>query len=504
MASGQDSSATIERGPEPVASARPTTAAPGLTYSPDKSGEKNEHSSYSPSTGTGEVCGDQSLEAFKAKLFPLPTSYQPALCQSSQTSAAASMSPLALTDLDLRTAQGQHITPDDPSLGIQKLTLDETEHRRESAADTLQPTSSKSRSPQDVLDFCLAPTSGTTQSETEADIFADSFFTRGVPQANNFISQFRRSPRRVDEIVKIAVIDTGICFDHPLFQTYKLNGQFSPSFWKDFVADSPVPMDQNGHGTHIAHTILQVFPSAQMYIARAFEGAKATTGTTTHVKEAIDHATKIWKVDIVCMAFSFLSYQRPIHEAISNARVVQRNGRTRHVLFFAAALNNRHDEINPVGFPASADEVISVYSCTYSRKRSDFSPIRTTPSLAASGERVKAAVPIHLGTDPACQARMSGTSMATAKLAGIAGLVLEYAKLKGGTERGIESLESTDALWHWQGMKSVFMDCMAGDPDGNYYCIEPWRLFRMWDGHGRLVSDVGVSVKLTESLSKFF
>jgi hypothetical protein len=105
MASGQDSSATIERGPEPVASARPTTAAPGLTYSPDKSGEKNEHSFYSPSTGTGEVCGDQSLEAFKAKLFPLPTSYQPALCQSSQTSAAASMSPLALTDLDLSEFQ---------------------------------------------------------------------------------------------------------------------------------------------------------------------------------------------------------------------------------------------------------------------------------------------------------------------------------------------------------------------------------------------------------------
>lgn len=75
---------------------------------------------------------------------------------------------------------------------------------------------------------------------------------------------------RTGEGIKIAVIDTGV---NPLLPTFG-NG-FGPGFpiykWIDLVNGEPAPVDQAGHGTAIAHCILQVAPGAQLFVIRARE-----------------------------------------------------------------------------------------------------------------------------------------------------------------------------------------------------------------------------------------
>jgi subtilase family protein len=89
-----------------------------------------------------------------------------------------------------------------------------------------------------------------------------------------------------------------------------------------------------------------------------------------------------WKVHIISMSFLFLQPQDSIREVIEYAH-------SKRVLVFAAASNNKHNESNPVGFPARLDKVIGAYSCTHQNQRSHFSP---DPSVTLSNQRPKFAV----------------------------------------------------------------------------------------------------------------
>ncbi|KAL2783374.1 hypothetical protein BJX66DRAFT_318598 [Aspergillus keveii] len=170
-----------------------------------------------------------------------------------------------------------------------------------------------------------------------------------------------------------------------------------------------------------------------------------------------------------------------------------KNNKTRFVLSFAAASNHRHNEDNPIGFPARLDEVIAAFSCRYNGQRSDFSPYPGNDKFAVPGEVIKAAYPPDLNNN-LLEKRLSGTSAATAMLAGIAGLVIEYAKLKSNTA---QSISISDRLWHTQGMKSVFLGCMTTNHNhapGDYFVVKPWLLLSTKH------SDLDVSKKIMWAL----
>ena len=91
---------------------------------------------------------------------------------------------------------------------------------------------------------------------------------------------FKRSSN--SDRIKIAILDTGIYYDHPFFQDevrwprIKARESFFDATKKETVApfvDTPKnTKDTHGHGTHIAGIIMQVAPNTDLYIGRIVEG----------------------------------------------------------------------------------------------------------------------------------------------------------------------------------------------------------------------------------------
>lgn len=172
------------------------------------------------------------------------------------------------------------------------------------------------------------------------------------------------------------------------------------------------------------------------------------------------------------MSFAFNEEQKLIRDAIDRAR--QGN---KKVLFFAAASNYRLNERRPVGFPAIYKEVIRVNSSAPGDWKSDFSPKVEdgVPNFSIIGEHLNAAYPQKLNAGN-YEKRKNGTSMATAIMAGVAGLVIEFSRL-----RKVEpNIKDSSRLRTPDGMKAVFRLMLnqkyLTDRD-KYLHVKPWELF---------------------------
>ncbi|KAF3928375.1 hypothetical protein ABW21_db0206353 [Orbilia brochopaga] len=253
----------------------------------------------------------------------------------------------------------------------------------------------------------------------------------------------------LEEQVKVAIIDTGIDLNHPAFQEFRKSRQLDPGI--DFVDKGEEIRDLDGHGTHVCHTLLKTAPYAK----------------------AIYYAIETLDVDIISMSFAFEQVESDIKDALYNAK----SKTSKNVLMFAAASNNRALKAEPIGYPARAtDRVICVNSSTANDERSSFSPPGEPglPNFSVVGEDVEAAWP------PDKMRAMSGTSSATPIVAGIAALLLDFAK----KDIGQASPPKWDTIMkkelsEMQGMKSVLKKCMTDmKTDGSYNLIKPWKLLK--------------------------
>ncbi|KAK3367710.1 hypothetical protein B0H63DRAFT_85335 [Podospora didyma] len=300
----------------------------------------------------------------------------------------------------------------------------------------------------------------------------------GINGVNRFFKSQanRRTFTNIESVphANVAIIDTGIDLRHPDLKRYIATNQINGAHCRDFVTGESPISDSTGHGTHCAHLLLKVCPTAKLYISKVFETDRGDEGAAERIPQAIEWAMDIG-VDIIVMAFAFSDTQDGIRKAIVNAKA------TRDVLFFAAASNNRHNERNPVGFPARMSEAIRVNSCTWQGHPSKFSPPGFTErdNLATLGEELYAAF-TELNYDnsrPSYRKRLSGTSGSTALMAGIAGLVLEFARTT--STRG-SNVENAERLLRNEGMMAILQHCMVGGytlPPDRYRNIKPWVLF---------------------------
>ncbi len=115
-------------------------------------------------------------------------------------------------------------------------------------------------------------------------------------QNNTAFSQIRLPQaqaisRKFGEGIKIAVIDTGIDLEHPIFAGHLA----PPEEWKDFVDGDATPQEVGttadrgyGHGTGVAGIILQVAPKATILPLRVLE--QNGSGDLDNVVQAIDWA----------------------------------------------------------------------------------------------------------------------------------------------------------------------------------------------------------------------
>jgi subtilisin family serine protease len=169
-----------------------------------------------------------------------------------------------------------------------------------------------------------------------------------------------------------------------------------------------------------------------------------------------------WGVDIIVMSFGFGEEHEALYRAIQYAA-------SKEVLMFAAASNDGKNRPDGVSWPASDVNVICVHSADGHGNPSTFTPAaQDSKRIMVLGECVKSAWPEHLQSANGHKL-MSGTSCAAPIAAGIAALVLDYA-------RGFLTPEEWRKLRRIGSMRKVFMS-MADETGSGYWWTMHWKWF---------------------------
>ena len=267
--------------------------------------------------------------------------------------------------------------------------------------------------------------------------------------------------------VVIAVIDTGAALSHPDLASKiwtnpgetgggkETNGVDDDGDgyiddWRgwDFVNGDNNPQDDNGHGTHVAG-IAAAASNNGVGVAGVAWGARVmplkVLDNTGSGSESNVAAAMIWAANhgarIINLSLGGSSPSSVMEDAVTYAYL---NG----VTVVAAAGNE-----NTLGvlYPAAYDNALAVASTNASNNRSSFSNYGPEIDLAAPGSGIYSTVPT--GSCTFCRSdgynTLSGTSMATPHVAGVAALLA-----------GLPQFDTPDKIR--MGMESTTLD--LGDP----------------------------------------
>jgi hypothetical protein len=218
--------------------------------------------------------------------------------------------------------------------------------------------------------------------------------------------------------VKVAIVDTGIDYTHP-----DLDGNYVGGF--DFVNNDGDPMDDHGHGTHVAGTVaaeddgigvVGAAPKALLYGVKVLNsmGSGSWSGIIAGIEWAADNG-----VQVTNNSYGGSTDPGSIVKAAFD------NSYAAGVLHVAAAGNS--GACTPTGdtvlYPAKFASVMAVAATSSTDARACFSS--TGPAVEISGPGVS----INSSKRGGGYTVMSGTSMASPHVAGVAALVLASAQM---------------------------------------------------------------------------
>ena len=238
--------------------------------------------------------------------------------------------------------------------------------------------------------------------------------------------------------IKIAIIDSGINYNHP-----DLNDNYQGG--NDFVQGDDDPMDVYGHGTHVAGTacaedndngdpdgpygVVGVAPACALYALRVLDdnGYGDASDLIAALQWALEHDIQVANLSLGWD----LNPGDTVREAFDNADAAG-------LVIVAAACNNgnRPGRGDNVCYPALYDSVIAVAAIDDENQRASFSSTGEQVELAAPGVSVFSTWNDDTGYyDPQpvcrtidgvqeCYKYGSGTSMASPHVAGTAALIL--------------------------------------------------------------------------------
>lgn len=211
--------------------------------------------------------------------------------------------------------------------------------------------------------------------------------------------------------VKVAVIDQGVDKNHP-----ELKGQVISSYNANDPMNQTMP---DFHGTHVSGIIAAkkgngvggygVNPNAKILSYDVFDRSQGASDY--NIADAILKAVHD-KAKVINMSLAGYAPSPIIEEAVKTA--IKNN-----VTIVAAASNESIDE---PAYPASYEGVISVGSTNAKNKLSWYSNYGPTVDLVAPGEDIYA--PLYDYEKKSTFEKMSGTSMASPVVAGVASLLL--------------------------------------------------------------------------------
>ncbi|GAP92965.1 hypothetical protein SAMD00023353_0403740 [Rosellinia necatrix] len=292
--------------------------------------------------------------------------------------------------------------------------------------------------------------------------------------------------------VKVAILDSGFALTgaaREAMKPYSSRVRKKETFTEEFDLKNPQERlkaldDPSGHGTTVAYQVMKTCPSAHVYIAKVTiagrDGRKAVPDKEA-VARAIRHAATStakggWGVDVINMSFGWSESELPRRNTVAEEASAITEGISaaidfadkQGVLLFAAASNYGLTERNEVFYPARDHRVISV----------DAEDGRGNPASFAIREvrgdgGVRYCAP-GLGIKSPIKAEpMCGSSFACPVAAGVAALVLEFARHESVSLSKSESVQS--ALLDARGMLKVFglMSQQAANNPG-FKMLYPW------------------------------
>jgi hypothetical protein len=215
--------------------------------------------------------------------------------------------------------------------------------------------------------------------------------------------------------IKVAILDTGIDYDHPDLHDNYMGGI-------DYVNDDDDPMDDRGHGTHCAGIVAAVdngmgvigaAPEVSLYGVKMLdsEGHGSYSDLIAGIEWSVNN-----DMQVISMSISGGSPSQALQDACDAA---SNSG----VLLVASAGNNGNPWMPPggwdnVGYPAKYESVIAVAATDSMDERPYWSSTGASVELAAPG------VDINSTYWDDTYATIDGTSMACPHVSGTAALIL--------------------------------------------------------------------------------
>ncbi len=237
--------------------------------------------------------------------------------------------------------------------------------------------------------------------------------------------------RNFGEGIKVAVIDSGIDWFHPMFA-----GRLSPSSdWWDYIDNDWNPQEPStgngaGHGTAVASIILQIAPKAKIMPLRVLNADGK--GDTDDVVKAIQRAINKG-ANVINISLGSTQHDQALWSMASYAN-------SRGIMIFASSGNTGGNET--MTYPASYSwhnntygKTLGIGSVTSNNQLSAFTSYGYHLYGVAPGEGIVAAYPNNKSV------KVKGTSFAAPMFAGAAALALSE------MPNWVDKSKLTDYFW---------------------------------------------------------
>lgn len=229
-----------------------------------------------------------------------------------------------------------------------------------------------------------------------------------------------------DDVV-IAIVDTGVDLDHPDLKDKIVDGY-------DFVSDDDDPMDQNGHGTHVAGIaaaatengvgIAGAAPSAKIMPVRVLgtvgSGDQATI--VRGIKWAADHGAKV--INMSLGETGLMS--RLLKGGVLNPAIQYAHGKGAVVV---AAAGNEGTAKQPY---KPTTQVLVVGASDAQGQPASFSNFGAQDAVSAPGVKILSTLPTYKTPETlkntSGYGALDGTSMAAPYVSGLAALLVGQGK----------------------------------------------------------------------------
>jgi subtilisin family serine protease len=302
--------------------------------------------------------------------------------------------------------------------------------------------------------------------------FSLNLLTRGGPEIIDWGLKMFSIPKEWQKTqgkgIKIAVLDTGIAYNHPDLSQAVIG-------IRDFTGSPFGAADLDGHGTHVAgilaarkdsQGVVGVAPKAELLIGKVV--GDNGIGTHEQLSEGIWWAIGR-NADIISISLESIEENPFVHAAIKEA--VKNN-----IYVICAAGNNIYAEaeedlyLDTVKYPGKYNETIAVGAIDQSFQTTRYSCRGHKVDIMAPGHQILSTYP------PKSFAVLSGTSMAAPFVSGVVALML--AKHRDYGKRNNTQINTrSDLLEHLR--KTVINLPMTGPESGlGFGLINPEDLLR--------------------------